>query len=163
MGNAVYSARLVPPRGLEPLSSTFAASCPILERWQVNRSQPMESNHHVRGYGPRRCPARAAGQGRGDEARWLILEISERGARQPCFCGPWYPWRESHPRCRLERPEYSLLYDTDLHTLEGAASVTGIEPVLSVGKTEVLGRCTTRTKTNNTSRDRLGSNQRPSG
>jgi hypothetical protein len=64
-GNAVHPARLVPPRGFEPLPTTFARSCPIPGTVAViiaHRSQPMESNHHARGYEPRRCPARAARQ-----------------------------------------------------------------------------------------------------
>ena len=130
--NAAHPARLVPPRGFEPHPTTFAVSCPIpgTVAGQQGRSR---WNRTIT----------CAGMGR-DGALHGLRELGAAAHR--------YPWRELHPRCRFEKPEYWLLYDTDVIPPPGPAglnhtgvSVTGIEPALPVGKTEVLGRCTTRT------------------
>ena len=66
------------------------------------RSQPRESHPRGRGYGPRRCLARAA----------------KPTVEQD-------PWRELHPRRRFERPESLLLEDTDRINNEGSGSGSG--------------------------------------
>lgn len=104
---------------------------PSLERWQANngrgRSQPMESNHHVRGYGPRRCPARAAKRAPGAHGIRGGNRTRVAGSRDRSTDCCTTRTRPTNPPAPLQ------------------ASVTGIEPALPVGKTGVLGHCTTRT------------------
>ena len=81
LGNAAYSARLVPPRGFEPLSSTFAASCPILGT--VAKQGRSRWNRTITYAGMGRDGALHGLRDKGEATKHglLILEIREVGAR----------------------------------------------------------------------------------